>query len=130
MRIEPFSVSARKIGADSQFPNLQVSHDGEPLTKLDEDDELFIGYEMFQDFLPYARQDSYDDPEEPLKFQSVVLENEFLKAVFLPELGGRLWSLYDKEHHRDLILANTRLLPCRSRLCKRGSQDAGRVGRI
>ena len=67
---------------------------------------------MISDGLPYTLQDQYDSPEEELTFQSAILENEYLKATFLPELGGRLWALYDKENKRDLILENTAFIPC------------------
>ena len=34
--------------------------------------------------------------EEFRKFRVIILENEYLKLTFLPELGGRLWELLDK----------------------------------
>lgn len=35
-----------------------------------------------------------------------MLENDYLKAVFLPEYGGRLWELWDKKKGRDLLYTN------------------------
>ena len=56
--------------------------------------------------LPYCQQDGYDRKREDKAFKSIVIENEHLKAVFLPELGGRLWSLIDKNTNRDLLYCN------------------------
>ena len=112
LRIEKFTIHGHRVGKASWFPAIRELIKSEISAKLDEDDGLFIGYGILPDGLPYTLQDDYDGPEEELTFQSAVLENEYLKAVFLPELGGRLWSLYDKENRRDLILANTRFLPC------------------
>ncbi len=58
--------------------------------------------------LPYGRQDNYTRQRQPHGFQSIVLENHWLKAVFLPELGARLISLYDKVNERELLYRN----PC------------------
>ncbi|MDR1506922.1 MAG: DUF5107 domain-containing protein [Treponema sp.] len=56
--------------------------------------------------LPYTVLDRYDRRLVDLEFPSVVMENDFLKAEFLPGLGGRLWSLYDKKRKRDLLYRN------------------------
>jgi hypothetical protein len=34
------------------------------------------------------------------------MENDFLRAEFIPALGGRLWSLYDKQRKRDILYRN------------------------
>jgi hypothetical protein len=104
LRFEPFTMKGHKVGKASWFPAVRELIKSEFAAELDEDDGLFIGFGMINDGLPYTLQDDYDGPEETLTFQSVVLENEYLKAVFLPELGGRLWSLYDKVEKRDVIL--------------------------
>ena len=41
-----------------------------------------------------------------MTFQTIVLENKYLRATFLPEYGGRLYSLYDKRLCRDLLCVN------------------------
>ena len=112
VRFEKLNITGRRIGKPSWFPAIRELIKSEISAKLDEDDGLFIGFGMFSDTLPYTLQDDYDTPLEQLSFTAAVLENRYLKAVFLPELGGRLWSLYDKENQRDLLLTNTQLLPC------------------
>lgn len=49
----------------------------------------YINKGMISTMLPYCRQDGYNRKIKNRIFNSVVLENEHLKAVFLPELGGR-----------------------------------------
>ena len=61
--------------------------------------------------LPYLMQDRYDRSRELLKLDSFVLENEYLKARFLPSLGGRLHSLYDKKDGRELLFTNSVIQP-------------------
>jgi hypothetical protein len=56
--------------------------------------------------LPYAIQDRYDRVREQRPFKAAVLENEHLKATFMLELGGRLWSLLDKRTGKDLLHVN------------------------
>lgn len=65
-----------------------------------------IGKACGRRILPYRLQDRYDRDRKLREFKSIVLENEHLKAVFLPELGGRLISLVQKETGRELLYHN------------------------
>lgn len=65
-----------------------------------------LGEGMIDTMLPYMQQDGYNRELKPKNYKAAVLENEKLKAVFLPELGGRLWSLYDKIQNRELLYKN------------------------
>jgi len=56
--------------------------------------------------LPYTMQDRYDRELVDMEFPSIVMENNFLKAEFIPALGGRLWSLFDKRQNRDILYRN------------------------
>jgi hypothetical protein len=44
-------------------------------------------------------------------FQALVLENALLRAVILPELGAKIWSLVYKPADRELLWHNPRLSP-------------------
>jgi hypothetical protein len=44
-------------------------------------------------------------------FRALVLENSRLRLVILPELGGKLWSLVDKEGDREIFWQNPRTPP-------------------
>ncbi|MCZ2403921.1 DUF5107 domain-containing protein [Paenarthrobacter sp. Z7-10] len=52
---------------------------------------------------PYQAQDGYDRVRTERSLRTVVLENDRLRAVFLPELGGRLWELFDKAAGKPLL---------------------------
>ncbi len=56
--------------------------------------------------LPYLMQDIYKRDIEDIELKTIVLENETLKATFLPEYGMRLYSLYDKSRSKDLLYVN------------------------
>ena len=53
--------------------------------------------------LPYRSQDHYGRDGRDTTTRAIVLENEHLRAVFLPEWGGRLWSLLDHATGRELL---------------------------
>jgi hypothetical protein len=62
------------------------------------------GYvDRYPTVLPYDSQDSFDRHVETRDLRVAVLENDRLKATFLLDLGGRLWTLYDKVAGRELL---------------------------
>ena len=44
-------------------------------------------------------------------FRAVLVENPYYRALFLPELGGKLWSLIDKKSDREVLWHNSRTPP-------------------
>ncbi|HMP39407.1 MAG TPA: DUF5107 domain-containing protein [Roseiflexaceae bacterium] len=44
-------------------------------------------------------------------FKAIMLENHYLRAVVLPELGAKIWSLIDKQADREVLWHNPRLPP-------------------
>lgn len=115
------------LNGESTLPSLYEMSNVQGLTRsaLDEDDELFVGYGFLPSIFPYRMQDLYDRSEELTPYVGVVLENDYLKALFLPELGGRLWSLYDKVAGKHLLYDNPIV-----RLCNLAVRNAWLAGGI
>ncbi len=55
---------------------------------------------------PYTMLDDLTDRREMKTYRAAFLENEYLKAMILPDLGGRLYSLYDKAANREVFYRN------------------------
>lgn len=112
MCFEKYRVKMAKLGGESSVPPIFRTQNVQQLTKseLDEEDGLYVGYGFLEDSFPYRKQNLYTREVEEAELPSVVLENEYVKAVFLPTLGARLWQLYDKEAHRDLVLTNEEIV--------------------
>lgn len=107
---EDFTIPAADLGEESALPDIHVnSYIRAAVTvsdAIDEKDSLYIGKGMVSTLLPYRIQDGYTRQRRPRAFKAAVLENEYVRALFLPELGGRLWSLYDKRQKRELLYKN------------------------
>ena len=73
---------------------------------LSEDDEIYEGYGRCFNSYPYRQYSCYTRQLREETVKTAVLENTHLKAVFLPEYGGRLWRLFDKDRNRDLLYTN------------------------
>ncbi|MDY2610011.1 MAG: DUF5107 domain-containing protein [Eubacteriales bacterium] len=74
-------------------------------TTIDDYAGLFIDYGRRETSYPYSQQNAYTE-ETARQLPVVLLENDYLRAEFLPTLGGRLWRLYDKHSQRDLLYTN------------------------
>ncbi|MDO5736036.1 MAG: DUF5107 domain-containing protein [Propionibacteriaceae bacterium] len=53
--------------------------------------------------LPYRHQNHYGRTLTPHTLPGIELSNQHLRAVFLPSLGGRLWSLEQLDSGRELL---------------------------
>ncbi len=51
--------------------------------------------------------------EKPVdrNWRIVILENQYLRVEFAPELGGMIWRLFDKIHQREILHAPQRVRP-------------------
>ena len=116
IHFEQLELPAANIGQENPLPDMSrkrfVSFNVNTSERVSEEEACFIGKGMVKTMIPYLKQDGYARDLSPRKFQAVILENEFLKAIFLPELGGRLWQLYDKEKQQDLLYTNPVFQPC------------------
>ena len=55
---------------------------------------------------PYTMLDSLTDNKKPKTYKAIVLENKYLIATIIPDLGARLYSLYDKPSKREVFYRN------------------------
>ena len=74
---------------------------------------------------PYTMQDHLSRTREDRAYRALFLENEYLKVTCLPELGGRLHSVFDKTEGKEVFHANGVIKP--SMIAMRGAFISGGV---
>ena len=116
IKFEEIEILSGELGNENPLPDINDNtyiHAGYKLTEnIDVEERKWIGKGMINTMIPYLHQDGYNRNKKNRKFKAVILENTYLKAVFLPELGGRLWQLFDKEKGEDLLYVNPVFQPC------------------
>jgi tetratricopeptide (TPR) repeat protein len=55
---------------------------------------------------PYTALDDLTSKKEVVTYPAIFLENEYLKATILPDMDGRVYSLYDKVAKREVFYCN------------------------
>ena len=96
------------LGSESSVPDLLGTRvlQNNLEFHLDEEDEIFEGYGKLTSSYPYRQYNCYQVETEEKEMKTAILENDYIKAVFLPELGGRLWTLIDKISGKNLLYTN------------------------
>lgn len=95
------------------------------VSRLDDNDSVKVGFGTIPTIYPYTQQNTYTRQLEEQEIKSVRLENDYIKAIFIPSLGGRLWSLYDKVAGKELLYVNDVIRP--SNLAVRNAWVSGGV---
>lgn len=108
LRLDTWRLPAAEPGPENPFPLFDKPQYQPVLSGKAEDDPL-AGY--LPDYLPYTAQDGYTRQRRMAGLKIAVLENEILRAAFLLDFGGRLWSLIHKPSGRELLFANSMLQP-------------------
>ena len=110
LRFEFIEIESADIGHLNALPDIKNNdyiHAKIAVTdNVPENEKKHIGKGMINTLLPYQIQDGYNRKRKIKKFKAAILENEYLKAIFIPEIGGRLWSLYNKKAKRELLYVN------------------------
>ena len=71
---------------------------------------VILGYRGFKPY-PYIIRDELTEIREDVAYKALILENEYLKVTVLPELGGRLYSAFDKRNSREFFYRNHVIKP-------------------
>ncbi len=109
LRIESWSMPAADLGPDNPLPPFGGVSNVHALKSVPDASPAMLEATArghVANCLPYTMQDGYGRRLRPRVFRVAVLENEWLCATFLLELGGRLWSLVHKPSGRELLEVN------------------------
>ena len=117
LTVESFTIPSASLGKPNPLPDIQKPAEAYAPIAIDKDtvtaeESKYMNWGRVSGILPYLIQDGYDRQKKPKAWKSVVLENQYLRAVFLAEIGGRLWSLFDKAAGRELLHRNPVFQPC------------------
>jgi tetratricopeptide (TPR) repeat protein len=115
LKIEKLNILSANMGKESSLPPIAVKLSLGDISNdciLDEGEGLFVNYGGVESAYPYRYQDLYDRKLIPMEYDSIVLENEYLQATFIPGFGGKLWSLIDKTTGKELLFKNSVVRPC------------------
>ena len=114
LRLETLNVPAAPLGPDNPLPPLTRTDDVHADVDVSEADGQMranMAYGRMDSLLPYTMQDGYSRRREPTALSVAVLENDVLRATFLLDYGGRLWSLVHLPSGRELLHRNAILQP-------------------
>lgn len=109
LRIEPYEIPAADLGPENPLPSFRGDRDHTDFgagVGIPETESRYWGWNCAPRVLPHRLQDSYDRRRASRTFRSAVIENEFLCATVVPELGGRMMSLIHKPSGRELLERN------------------------
>ncbi|MEV6168514.1 DUF5107 domain-containing protein [Streptomyces sp. NPDC051954] len=111
IRRDVVTLPAAELGPDNPLPPLrtlgEVHHvDERDREELPRDMARQIGYEPLRSLLPVRVRDGYDRTREPRDIDTLVIENDRLRATVFPGLGGRVASLFHKPTGRELLYRN------------------------
>lgn len=112
-------------GPDSPWPLLPGAGSSSTVVGADAEMTANIGYGQPATLLPYHAQDGYGRTPVGRDCRVAVLDDGRLRATFLLEYGGRLWSLRDLATGRELLHRPAALQP--ANLALRNAWFAGGV---
>ncbi|MEJ0103452.1 MAG: DUF5107 domain-containing protein [Bacteroidota bacterium] len=65
-----------------------------------------ILYLTFLKIYPYFRFDGFTDKPVQKEWKVVELENDYIKVMILPEIGGKIWAAIEKSTNQSFIYYN------------------------
>ncbi|WP_406135549.1 DUF5107 domain-containing protein [Streptomyces sp. NBC_01089] len=110
------TLPAAPLGPENPLPALRPldeTHtvDADERAGLPRDMARQVGYGPLTSVLPVRVIDGYGRERTPTRVDTIVIENDQLRATVLPGLGGRIQSLFHKPSGRELLYRNPVLQP-------------------
>ena len=117
LTVERYTMPSAALGADNPLPDLQRNRDAHldiPIDRetVSEQESRYMGWGQVNGILPYTLHNNYNRVRRQRAWKAIVLENDHLRATFLPELGAKLWSLVDRHTGKELLHRNPVFQPC------------------
>ena len=111
MMITSCTIELAELGGDSPLPSVQALLEPPYIVGESIPEEISAGarWGKVKNIYPYPMQESYTRETRATELTAVVLENEHIRALFLPQLGGRLWELTDKATGKELLHTQDRI---------------------
>ncbi|MDX3260076.1 DUF5107 domain-containing protein [Streptomyces sp. MI02-2A] len=111
IRRDTMTVPAAALGPDNPLPPLRPLDEVHRIEDRDREDlprdmARQIGWEPLHSLLPVRVRDGYGRARAHMDIDTVVIENDRLRATVLPGLGGRIASLFHKPTGRELLYRN------------------------
>ncbi|WP_269938013.1 DUF5107 domain-containing protein [Arthrobacter sp. HY1533] len=105
------TIQLAELGPDSPLPAVQALLEPPYVVGEGIPEEIAAGarWGKVKNIYPYPMQEEYSRATSATEVAAVVLENGHVKATFLPQLGGRLWSLEDKASGKELLHTQDRV---------------------
>jgi tetratricopeptide (TPR) repeat protein len=99
-----FLLSSAGLAADVRVSEgtLDLPTDEEGLPDVNPPFDLFVTKFNY----PYTLRESITGRQKVVRYKALELENEYLKLVVLPELGGHLYTCLDKSNGAEMFYAN------------------------
>lgn len=111
IRRDTTTLPAAHLGPDNPLPALRPLDEAHRIEDRDKEDlprdmARQVGYAPLRSLLPVRVRDGYDRRRRPRPLDTLVIENDRLRATVLPGLGGRVSSLFHKPTGRELLYRN------------------------
>lgn len=116
IRRDVLTLPMAELGPSNPLPPLRTldelhTIDDRDRVGLPRDMARQIGYEPLRSVLPERIRDGYGRERGPGELDTLVIENDRLRATVLPGHGGRVASLFHKPSNRELLYRNPVMQP-------------------
>ena len=91
-----------------------ITAQGDSPSRISETEQIFVTYPfsdpdpipVFGKIYPYFRFDGFTNYSVPQKWKVVTLENDYLRVEIMPQIGGKVWSAFDKTTNQEILYHN------------------------